>query len=103
MCNGDIQVNPVIIDKLAFTVNVDEDCKDGITSMICDSISDYDSLFLPTPRERRISGYRFTYQFELDASQNSYCTISIALEIRYMHSCGLNPTRASLDRMDSKD
>lgn len=76
MSNGDIRIN-IEIDKLAFTVDVDNDCKEGITSQILDSIHDSDPIFLPVPRKKRIPGYRFTYQFELDSRQNSYCKISI--------------------------
>ena len=76
MSNGDIRIN-IEIDKLAFTVDVDNDCKEGITSQILDGIHDSDPIFLPVPRKKRIPSYRFTYQFELDSRQNSYCKISI--------------------------
>jgi hypothetical protein len=76
MSNGDIRIS-LKIDNLAFTVGVDDDCKEGITSQILDGINDSDPIFIPVPKKKRIPGYRFTYQFELDDSQNSYCKISI--------------------------
>ena len=59
MSNGDIQIS-LKIDNIAFTVDVDDDCKESITSQILDSIDDSDPIFLPVPRDKRIPGYRFT-------------------------------------------
>ena len=46
MSNGDIRIS-LKIDKLAFTLDVDDDCKEGITSQILDSIHDDDSCVPP--------------------------------------------------------